>query len=109
MRPGDLGFLYHSSCAEPGIVGIVRVAGEAYPDPTQFDPGHPHFDPGSKPSDPRWYLVDVTLERRLRRPIPLAELKVHPALDGMPLLRKGNRLSVMPVTPEDWHYILGLE
>lgn len=109
MRTGDLGFFYHSSCAEPGIVAIVRVASAAYPDPTQFDPRHPHYDPGSDPSSPRWYLVNVALEWRLARTITLAELKAHPTLAGMPLLRKGNRLSVLPVTAEQWDYILGLE
>jgi predicted RNA-binding protein with PUA-like domain len=109
VRPGDRGFFYHSSCPEPGIVGIFRVASPAYPDPTQFQPAHPHFDPDSDPSDPRWYLVDVALERRLRRTLTLAELKQHPALEGLPLLRRGNRLSVMPLTEPQWRYILGLE
>jgi predicted RNA-binding protein with PUA-like domain len=108
MRVGDLGFFYHSSCAEPGIVGVVRVASAAYPDPTQFVPGHRHQDPASDPANPRWWLVDVALERRLARSVSLAELRGHPELAGMPLLRKGNRLSVMPVTAEEWEFILRL-
>ncbi|MCU0937076.1 MAG: EVE domain-containing protein [Gammaproteobacteria bacterium] len=109
MRVGDLGFFYHSSCAEPGVVGIVRVASPARPDPTQFERGHRHEDPASDPASPRWWLVDVAFERKLTRVIPLAELKGHRGLAGMPLLRKGNRLSVMPVSDAEWAFILGLE
>jgi predicted RNA-binding protein with PUA-like domain len=109
MRVGDLGFFYHSSCAEPGVVGIVRVASPARADPTQFERGHRHEDPASDPASPRWWLVDVAFERKLTRVIPLAELKGHRGLAGMPLLRKGNRLSVMPVSDAEWAFILGLE
>jgi predicted RNA-binding protein with PUA-like domain len=109
MRPGDLAFFYHSSCEEPGVVGVMEVASEAYPDPTAFDPHNHHYDPYSSPDDPRWFLVDVRLERKLRRCITLAELKSHPELAGLPLLKRGNRLSVMPVDPVHWDFILGLE
>lgn len=109
MRVGDLGFFYHSSCAEPGVVGIVRVASAARPDPTQFERGHRHQDPASDPANPRWWLVDVAFERKLARVIPLSALKGHRELAGMPLLRKGNRLSVMPVADAEWAFILGLE
>ena len=109
MKPGDLAFFYHSSCAEPGIVGIARVASPARPDPTQFQAGHRHHDPDSDPANPRWYLVDVQLVRKLRRTITLNELKAHPAIAGMPLLRRGNRLSVMPLSATEWDAILGLE
>lgn len=109
MRVGDLGFFYHSSCAEPGVVGIVRLASPARPDPTQFEPGHRHEDPASDPANPRWWLVDVAFERKLARVIPLTELKGYPELAGMPLLRKANRLSVMPVSDAVWAFILGLE
>ncbi|MGH8567598.1 MAG: EVE domain-containing protein, partial [Gammaproteobacteria bacterium] len=77
MKPGDLAFFYHSSCAEPGIVGLMEVAGPAYPDPTAFDPRHHHFDPVSSPDSPRWLLVDVRLVRKLRRIITLTELETH--------------------------------
>ncbi len=111
MQKGDRGFFYHSSCAEPGIVGIVEVVKTAYPDHTQFDPNDPHYDPDSDPSNPRWYMVDVALERVLERPITLAELKRHAsgALKNMLLLRRGNRLSITPVSEDEWNFILSLE
>jgi predicted RNA-binding protein with PUA-like domain len=109
MRVGDQAFFYHSNCKEPAIVGIVSVASPAYPDPTQFDPEDKHYDPKSDPDDPRWWLVDVRFERRMRRPITLRELKSYPELADLPLVRRGNRLSVMPVTPQQWAFILGLE
>lgn len=108
MRPGDHVFFYHSNCAQPGIVGIAEVATDAYPDPTQFDPGSPYFDSASTRGNPRWMLVDVKFVRKLKRTIGLDELKQHAALADMALLRKGNRLSVMPVEPAHWQYILGL-
>lgn len=109
MRRGDLAFFYHSNCAEPGIVGIVEIVRGGYPDFTAFDPDSKYFDPKSDPDNPRWYMVDVRFKRRLERTVTLAELKEHPELEGMPLVRKGNRLSVMPVAPEHWEFILGLE
>lgn len=109
MKAGDGVFIYHSSCAEPGIVGTARIVREGYPDPTAFDPEDKHYDPKSDPDNPRWYLVDVQLERKLRRTITLAELKTQAALEGMVLLRRGNRLSVMPVGREEWEHILALE
>ena len=109
MRPGDQVFFYHSNCATPGIVGIAEVATDAYPDPSQFDPDSKYFDPGSSRDQPRWMLVDVKFVKKLKRTISLDELKDHPALAEMALLRKGNRLSVMPVGADDWQYILGLE
>lgn len=110
MRPGDFALIYHSSCARPAVVGIGRVQSEAYPDPTQFDPESPYFDPRSRPDAPRWYAVNIGFERRLKRPIELAALKVNPILrDGFHLTRRGNRLSVMPVTEAQWQAILALE
>jgi predicted RNA-binding protein with PUA-like domain len=109
MRVGDGVFFYHSNCAEPGIVGLAEVASDAYPDPSQFDPKSKYFDPGSSRDNPRWMLVDVKFVRKLKRTITLDELKNHPKLEAMPLLRKGNRLSVMPVETADWKYILTLE
>ena len=109
MKKGDRVFIYHSNCAEPGVVGTARIAREGYPDPTAFDPGDKHFDPKSDPENPRWYLVDVKFERKLRRTITLGELKAQPSLEGMALVRRGNRLSVMPVSAGEWEHILALE
>ncbi len=109
MRVGDEIFFYHSSCKEPGIVGIARVASEPYPDPTQFDPESRYFDPKSDPDDPRWCLVDVEFVRRLARTITLTELKDQPELDGLLVARRGNRLSIMPVSSAHWARILELE
>ncbi len=109
MAAGDQGFFYHSNTKEPGIVGIVEIVRAGYPDHTAFDPEDPHYDPKSDPDNPRWYMVDVRFVRRLARTITLAELKDRPELEGLPLVRKGNRLSVMPVSPEYWSAILALE
>ena len=109
MQVGDEVLFYHSSCKLPGVVGIARVVSEAYPDPTQFDPESKYYDPKSNEDDPRWCLVDVEFVRKLERTIPLTELKSAPDLDGMVLLRRGNRLSIMPVDKPHWDTILGLE
>jgi len=109
MKQGDLAWFYHSACDEPGITGIMEIATPAYPDPTAFDPGDPHFDPKSVPDNPRWFLVDVKYKRKLKRTITLAELRNQPPLQEMQLLRKGNRLSIMPVSKKEWDYILGME
>ncbi len=111
MKKGDLAFFYHSSCAEPGIVGIVEIRREAYPDETAFDPGDKHYDPKSDPDDPRWFGVDVRLKRKLKKPLTLAKLKQHAghSLSNLLLLQRGNRLSVMPVRKEHWDFILDLE
>jgi predicted RNA-binding protein with PUA-like domain len=111
MKLGDQVLFYHSNCAEPGIVGIMEVAREGYPDHTAFDPKSDHYDPKSEPERPRWFMVDVRYVRHLKRNIPLGELKQYEdgPLSGLPLVRKGNRLSVMPVTPEQWDFILRLE
>ncbi len=109
MKIGDEVFFYHSNCKEPGIVGLMKVASKPYPDPTQFDPESKYYDPKSDPDDPRWCLVDVRYRRKLKRTIPLSELKAHPGLDGMLLTRKGNRLSITPVDKKHWDLILGLE
>lgn len=109
MKKGDQVFFYHSNCATPGIVGIARVVREAYPDHTAFDPDDKHFDPKSDPGQPRWYMVDLKLVRKLKRTISLAELKQRDDLDGFALVRRGNRLSVMPVAAEHWNTILKLE
>jgi predicted RNA-binding protein with PUA-like domain len=107
MRVGDGVLFYHSSCAEPGIVGIARVASTPYPDPTQFDAKSPYFDAKSKPDEPRWLLVDVQVVRKTRN-LTLPELRADPALDDLVVLRKGNRLSITPVEPQHWRRILKL-
>lgn len=109
MKVGDSIFFYHSNCDVPGIVGIAQVKREAYPDPTAFDPQNKHYDPKSQPEKPTWLMVDVGFVRKLSRTITLAELKDKAEMEGLALVRRGNRLSVMPVTENQWHYILGLE
>ena len=109
MRRGDQVFFYHSNCATPGIVGLMEVVRESYPDQSALDPQSKYFDPKSSPQAPRWFLVDIKYLRHTRRVISLAELKGHEALENMPLLRKGNRLSIMPVSQAEWQYILQLE
>jgi len=109
MRIGDEVFFYHSNCKEPAIAGISRVASEPYPDPTQFDQESKYFDPKSSKDEPRWILVDVEYVRTLEKPITLAEIKAHPGLDDMILTRRGNRLSIMPVSKQHWDLILTLE
>ena len=104
MRVGDGVLFYHSSCAEPGIAGIARVASTARPDPTQFDPDSPYHDPKSKPEAPRWLLVDVQALCKTRL-LGLPELRAQPALADMRLLQKGNRLSITPVTAGEWRLI----
>jgi len=109
MKPGDRAFFYHSNTKVPGIAGIMDIVSEPKPDPTAFDPDEKYYDPKSDPDKPRWYLVDVRYVRHTRRVIPLTELKADPALEEMPLVRRGNRLSVMPVTGDQWEHILSLE
>ncbi len=109
MKVGDLVFFYHSNCEVPGIVGIMQVVKEGYPDFTAFDPGSKYFDEKSDPAKPRWFMVDIKYIRHTRRVIPLAELKDQPELENMPLVRKGNRLSITPVSKDEWEHILRLE
>ena len=110
MKVGDEILFYHSNTKPPGIAGIARVASKAYDDPTQFDPDAKYFDPKSSPDNPRWQLVDVAYVRHTQRYLSLDELKQHAeAMGDFPLLRKGNRLSVMPVASEHWDYIMQLE
>ncbi|MDX1403123.1 MAG: EVE domain-containing protein [Woeseiaceae bacterium] len=109
MQIGDEVFFYHSSCKVPAIVGIAKIASQAYPDPTQFDPASKYYDEKSTEDDPRWLLVDVLFQRKLRRPITLKELKEHPGLGDFRLTQRGNRLSIFPVSEEHWNIVLGLE
>jgi predicted RNA-binding protein with PUA-like domain len=104
MRVGDQGFFYHSSCAEPGIAGMVEVSRAAFPDPTQFDAASDYFDPKASREAPRWFNVEVRLVRRAG-PLGLDELRRHPELAGMTVLQRGNRLSITPVREVEWRYI----
>jgi predicted RNA-binding protein with PUA-like domain len=101
MRIGDRAFFYHSSCAEPGIAGIVEISKLAYPDATQFDRKSPYYDAKSTRDAPRWLHVDVKLVRKTRL-VTLPMLRATPGLADMVVLRKGNRLSITPVTPGEW-------
>jgi predicted RNA-binding protein with PUA-like domain len=107
MRVGDGVLFYHSSCPEPGIAGIAEVASTAYPDETQFDAGGPYFDAAAKRDEPRWLHVDVKLVRKTRL-LSLAEMRDSPALASMVVLKRGNRLSITPVTPQEWNAVLQL-
>jgi predicted RNA-binding protein with PUA-like domain len=111
FRKGDQAFIYHSSADEVGIAGIMQVVRAAYPDPTQFDKKNDHYDPASKREEPRWLVVDMQLKRRFKRVITLDELRKHETreLDGMLLLKRGNRLSITPVSDAHWQFILSLE
>ena len=110
MQKGDQVFFYHSNCKEPGIVGIAEIVSGAYPDHTAFDANEKYFDPRSKPENPRWLMVDVRYRRKTRRLISLAELKSHAEqFENFALVRRGNRLSIMPVSQEHWDFILSLE
>ena len=109
MQRGDEVMIYHSSCAVPGVVGLAKVANAPYPDPGQFDPKDEYFDAGSDRGNPRWTLVDVRFQRKLKRVITLDEIKALPKLGDFALTRRGNRLSVLPVTAAQWDMILELE
>jgi len=110
MKKGDLGFFYHSNCDVPGIVGVMKIVREGYPDHTAFDPDDPHFDPKSDPDNPRWFMVDVSFVRKFKRKIALSELREYAdkQLCELTLLRRGNRLSVMPVGKKEWKFIESL-
>jgi predicted RNA-binding protein with PUA-like domain len=105
MRVGDGVLFYHSSCPVPGIAGLATVAGKAHPDLSQFDRKSPYYDPKAKREDPRWMLVDVKLAKKTRL-MPLEEMRSYPELADMITLKRGNRLSITPVTPAEWKFIL---
>jgi len=105
MKPGDGVLFYHSRVNPPGIVGLASVTGKPYADPTQFDPDSKYYDPKSKTEDPRWWLVDIKAERDLTRPVSLPELKEIPGLEDMCVIQRGMRLSIQPVTAEEWKII----
>lgn len=104
MKVGDQAFFYHSGCAVPGIAGVVEICSTPYPDPTQFDANHRYFDPKSRQEEPRWWQVDVQFRRKTRF-IPIAELRSFPELESMRVLQRANRLSITPVSPEEWSFL----
>jgi predicted RNA-binding protein with PUA-like domain len=106
MKIGDQAFFYNSNCDIPGIVGIMEVASEAYPDPTQFDPESKYFDPKATPNKPIWFLVDLKFKEKFKQIISLEQLRKNPLLENLIILRKGNRLSITPVSPQDWQCIM---
>ncbi len=107
MRVGDRVFFYHSSCKEPGIAGIAEVSKLAYPDATQFDPGSKYFDPKATPQNPRWFNVDVRFVKKTRF-VSIKELRGYPELATLRILQKGSRLSITPVDPAEWDFIVGI-
>jgi predicted RNA-binding protein with PUA-like domain len=106
VKKGDIILFYHSSCPNPGIVGLAEVAREAYPDPSAWDPGSPAYDPKSLPQKPTWYMVDVRYLKHLPSMVSLSQIKDCPQLSGMGVTRKGNRLSIQPVEPSHYEQIL---
>tara|TARA_R110000868_G_scaffold4846_10_gene30166 strand:- start:5074 stop:5508 length:435 start_codon:yes stop_codon:yes gene_type:complete len=108
MQPGDLFFFYHSSCPEPGIAGIARIASAHYPDPTALEPQSHYYDAKASAAKNPWSAVDVVFVETFKRVIPLAQLKAQSALLALPLVQKGSRLSVMPVSDEEWAAVLAL-
>lgn len=108
MKIGDLAFFYHSNDKPSGIIGIMEIVSDAYPDPTQFDPSSDYYDPKSPKDNPRWLVRDVKFVRKFDRVISLAELKETPGLEQMLVVRKGQRLSIMPVTDDEWKVVLKL-
>jgi predicted RNA-binding protein with PUA-like domain len=107
MRVGDGVFFYHSSCEQPGIAGLAEVSKLAYPDATQFDPGSKYFDPKATPQNPRWFNVNVRFVKKTRL-LGIKELRDYPDLATMRILQKGNRLSITPVDPAEWNFIMGI-
>ncbi len=105
MKVGDQGFFYHSNCKETGIVGLVEIVTSAYPDHTQFDPEADHYDPTSSTANPRWYMVDVKFLKKFDRVFTLAELRENPLLSSLVILRKGSRLSITPISSDEFKLI----
>lgn len=106
MQVGDFAFFYHSNCQPPGIVGTMKIVKAAYPDFTQFDPQSPYFDEKSNAKNPRWFMVDVQFQQKFNHMITLEQIKAEPALSNLALVRKGNRLSIMPITKQEWDVIM---
>lgn len=107
-KPGDSIFIYHSSCAQPGAAGIAEIASIPYPDPTQFNPESPYYDPKATQENPRWTSVDVKLKEIFDAVVPLSDMRLNPKLDDFVLLKRASRLSIMPVTPAQWKAILAM-
>ncbi len=105
MAKGDLAFFYHSNCDEPGIAGIVQIVASGYPDPGQFDKSDDYYDEKSKPEDPRWYSFDVKWKKKLKKFVSLADLKANKKLEQMKVVQKGQRLSIQPVTEQEWKLV----
>lgn len=108
VKKGDLVFFYHSNCEVPGIVGIAEVIKEAFPDPSQFNPESNYFDPKATPENPRWFCPQVKFHAKFKSTVSLEQLKQTPALADMALVRKGNRLSILPVSDAQWTFIMGM-
>ena len=109
MQVGDQAFFYHSNCTVPGIAGVMKIVRAGYPDASAFDSRGKYHDPKSTPDNPRWFRVDVHYVRKLKRLISLAELKSQPELRGLALLKRGTRLSILPLSAAQWKFILSLE
>lgn len=108
IKVGDKGFFYHSNCTPPGIVGVIEIVKAGYPDFTAWDPKSDHYDPKSTSDRPLWYMVDVRFVQKFKQIVTLDEIKKHPLLNQMQVARKGNRLSITPVSPDEWKAILSL-
>ena len=108
IQKGDGVLFYHSRAKELGVAGTCRIVKAGYPDPVQFDPKEKYYDPKSDPDEPRWIAVDVNLDRRFDRIVLMAELRAEPELSEMKVIAKGQRLSIQPVTPEEWKKVLQL-
>ena len=108
MAVGDGVLFYHSNAKPPGVVGVAKVASETYPDPTQFDPDSKYYDPKSRKEKPKWWLVDIKAVKKLKRFVPLAELKEAEELEGMWVTKRGMRLSIQPVTEHEWLVVMRL-
>lgn len=106
MRIGDRAFFYHSACKEPAIVGMMEIISDPYPDFTALDPESNYFDPKSSEQNNRWVMVDVKFIKKFRNPLSLRAMKQIPKLEGMRLLQRGNRLSIMPVTQKEWQIVV---
>jgi predicted RNA-binding protein with PUA-like domain len=109
IKVGDKAFFYHSNCTPPGIVGTMEIVRAAYPDPSSWNPESKYYDPKSSPENPRWFMVDVRFIKKFPRMITLDEIKNHPLLENMMVARRGNRLSITPVTEEEWNVICSLQ
>lgn len=109
IKKGDMVLFYHSNCEPTGVFGICEVVKDGYPDNTAFDPESNHFDPKSKPENPDWFMVDIKFVKKFSKPVTLEEIKANSKLQNMKLLQRGNRLSIQPVTKEEFNAITARE